>query len=125
MVEKTKNKVGAPKKEIDYSMVERLSNIMCTQEEIASCLDLSVRTLQRDEEFCRVYKKGLDNCRVSLRRQQYQLAMEGDKTMLVWLGKQYLEQRDKQDIDNTFKGDKNPVNELIRSIKDLKDEEAS
>ena len=49
---------GRPKKVIDYEAVEKLANIQCTQEEIASFLNLSVRTLQRDEEFCRIYKRG-------------------------------------------------------------------
>lgn len=31
----------------------------------------------------------------SLRRMQYLVAMTGDKTMLIWLGKQYLGQTEK------------------------------
>lgn len=85
---------GRPKKEIDYTVVEKLANIQCTQEEIASFLNLSVRTLQRDEEFCRLYKKGQDNGKMSLRRMQFKLA-DKNPTMAIWLGKQYLGQRDK------------------------------
>ena len=33
---------------------------MATQEEIAEFLNISVRTLQRDDEFCRIYKKGIE-----------------------------------------------------------------
>lgn len=84
---------GRPKKEIDYVAVEKLANIQCTQEEIASFLGLSVRTLQRDEEFCRIYKKGQENGKMSLRRIQFKLA-ERNPTMALWLGKQYLGQRD-------------------------------
>ena len=29
---------------------------------------------------------------MSLRRKQYELALEGDRTMLIWLGKQHLGQ---------------------------------
>ena len=64
---------GRPKKEIDYEMVEKLASIQCTQEEIANFLNISVRTLQRDKEFCRIYKKGIDNGKMSLRRIQYKL----------------------------------------------------
>jgi hypothetical protein len=85
--------VARPKKEINYETVEKLANIQCTQEEIASFLGLSVRTLQRDEEFCRIYKKGQDNGKMSLRRMQYKLA-EKNPSMAIWLGKQYLGQRD-------------------------------
>ncbi len=85
--------MARPKKEIDYIAVEKLASIQCTQEEIANFLELSVRTLQRDEEFCRLYKKGQDNGRMSLRRYQFKLA-EKNPTMAIWLGKQYLGQRD-------------------------------
>ena len=85
--------VGRPKKLIDYKTVEKLASIQCTQEEIANFLDLSVRTLQRDEEFCRVYKKGIENGKMSLRRIQYKLA-ENNTSMAIFLGKQYLGQKD-------------------------------
>lgn len=90
---------GRPKKEIDYISVEKLANIQCTQEEIANFLGLSVRTLQRDEEFCRIYKKGQDNGKMSLRRMQYKLA-EKNPTMAIWLGKQYLGQKDNIEVKN-------------------------
>lgn len=85
---------GRPKKEIDYETVEKLASIQCTQNEIASFLNLSVRTLQRDEEFCRLYKKGQENGKMSLRRMQWKLA-EKNTAMAIWLGKQYLGQTDK------------------------------
>jgi len=90
-----RNKGGRPKKIIDYDTVEKLAGLMCTQEEIAAYLDLSVRTLQRDAEFCRVYKKGMDKGKMSIRRQQYKAADGGNVTMQIWLGKQYLNQKDK------------------------------
>ena len=90
-------RTGRPKKNIDYEMVEKLASIMATQEEIASFLDISVRTLLRDEHFCHIYKKGLEGGKMSLRRQQFKLS-ETNPTMAIWLGKQYLGQTDKQDI---------------------------
>ena len=90
---------GRPKFKIDYEQVEKLANLQCTQEEIASYLGCSVDTLQRDDEFCGIYKRGMDKGRMSLRRKQWQAAEDGDRTMLVWLGKQYLRQSDKQDIN--------------------------
>ena len=35
----------------------------------------------------------------SLRAKQFEMAMQGDKTMLVWLGKQYLGQTDKRHLE--------------------------
>lgn len=84
---------GRPKKKIDYDMAGKLASIMCTQEEIASIFEVDVRTLQRDEEFCRVFKTGKDKGRMSLRRIQWKHA-ETNPAMAIWLGKQYLGQRD-------------------------------
>lgn len=89
--------MARPKKEIDYTIVEKLAGIQCTQEEIANFLEISVRTLQRDEEFCRIFKKGQDNGKMSLKRYQFKLA-EKNTAMAIWLGKQYLGQKDNIDI---------------------------
>lgn len=97
---KDKNKGGRPKKPIDYDAVEKLAALMCTQEEIASYLDLSVRTLQRDDEFCRIYKRGLGKGKVSLRRIQRKHS-EKNPAMAMFLGKNYLGQSDKQDLNHS------------------------
>ena len=107
--EETKNKVGRPKIVLDYEAIERLAGMMCTQEEIASYFDCDVRTLQRDEEFCRVYKKGLDKGKMSLRRKQYTMS-DTNVTMAIWLGKQYLGQTDK--VDNESNKDNKLLNLL-------------
>lgn len=104
---------GRPKKVIDYQTVEKLASIQCTQEEIANFLDLSVRTLQRDEEFCRLYKKGQDNGKMSLRRIQFKHA-EKSPSMAIFLGKQYLGQKDIVETDNTKEITK--VEELLSKI---------
>ena len=107
--------MARPKIKIDYSIVEKLANIQCTQEEIANFLDVSVRTLQRDDEFCRIYKKGQDNGRMSLRRYQYKLA-EKNTAMAIWLGKQYLGQKDKLEYnDDSIK----EINDNITNIAKL------
>ena len=87
--------MGRPKKKIDYEMVKKLGGMMCTQEEIASCLDMCTKTLQRDPEFSLVYKKALDAGHMSLRRLQMKAAEKGNTAMLIFLGKNYLGQRDK------------------------------
>ncbi len=38
---------------------------------------------------------------MSLRRKQWRAAEEGNTTMLVWLGKQYLGQKDKSEMNAT------------------------
>lgn len=103
---------GRPKKVIDYNLTEKLAHIMCTQEEIATMFDCDVRTLQRDEEFCRVFKKGKENGKMSLRRTQFKLA-EKNPTMAIWLGKQYLGQRDNIEVEHK---DLSKVEELLSKI---------
>ena len=105
--------MARPKLVIDYNVVEKLANIQCTQEEIATFLGVSVRTLQRDEEFCRLYKKGQDNGKMSLRRYQFKLA-EKNTAMAIFLGKQYLGQRDVVETDNSTEIAK--VEELLSRI---------
>lgn len=107
--------MARPKKEIDYTAVEKLASIQCTQEEIANFLNVSVRTLQRDEEFCRLYKKGQDNGKMSLRRYQFKLA-EKNTSMAIFLGKQYLGQKDIIETDNSKELAK--VEELLNKITD-------
>ena len=89
---------GRPPFEINYDDVERLGKMKCTQEEIAAFLGCSVDTLTRDEKFCGIYKRAMENGKMSLRRRQWEAAEAGNTTMLVWLGKQYLGQRDKQEV---------------------------
>lgn len=111
---------GRPKKQIDYEAVERLASIMCTQQEIANYLNLHVTTLLRDEEFCDTYKKGLDKGKMSIRRQQYKSAESGNVTMQIWLGKQYLNQRDRNEITNKETVDK--LDSLLEQFDDTDDE---
>ena len=55
---------------------------------------LKERNYENFEDF---YKKHNDEGRMSLRRMQWSAAENGNSTMLVWLGKQYLNQKDKQE----------------------------
>ena len=92
---KGKKKPGRKRIVIDWEQVERLAMIFCTQEEIAYVMGVSVDTLQRRKEFAVTYKKGREKGKISLRRAQYKRAMDGNTTMQIWLGKQYLGQTDK------------------------------
>lgn len=110
--------MARPKFKIDYEMVEKLAGIQCTQQEIASFLGCSVDTLQRDETFCGLYKKGQENGKMSLRRIQYKLA-EKNPTMAIWLGKQYLKQRDNIEVEHDAKN--GVIDELIGALNKAKE----
>ena len=87
--------------------------IQCTQEEIANVVGVCTKTLQRDDQFCLIYKKGMSEGKISLRRYQFRQAEKGNASLLIWLGKQYLGQTDKQEIDSK---EFNPIK--IEIIKD-------
>lgn len=88
----------------DYERLVAMIRIQCTQEEICGVFGMSIDTLNRrisergDENFAGLYKKHSGEGKASLRRQQWAAAQNGNPTMLVWLGKQMLGQRDKQAV---------------------------
>ena len=96
---------GRPRKEINWDEFDKLCSIQCTQEEIASWFNCSVDTIERAVErehgvkFAEYYAQNSGTGKISLRRQQWQLALKGDKTMLIWLGKQHLGQMDRAQLD--------------------------
>lgn len=97
-----KPKRGRPKKILNFEgekAVEKLSSFMCTESEIAAFLETTVDTLHNkanDEKFVAAKQRGQDKGKASLRRAQFKAADNGNATMLVWLGKQYLGQKDEQ-----------------------------
>ena len=48
-----------------------------------------------------------------LKAKQYQTAMDGNVTMQIWLGKQYLGQRDKTDVEQS--GTTTQINVIVDS----------
>jgi hypothetical protein len=87
---------GRPKAKIDPEHVKALAGAGCTVEEIAEFLSVNKKTLER--RFLIVMESGRLRRNVSLRRKQMELAMRGDKTMLIWLGKQCLGQSDRTQL---------------------------
>ena len=99
---------GRPRLELDLRQVEELARIGCTEDDMAAVLGISVDTIQRrkrsSKEFCGVIEKGRASLRNSLRRLQVKKALEGNTTMLIWLGKQLLGQTDRQRAELTGAG---------------------
>jgi hypothetical protein len=98
---KRKKKVTKPIKIVDYTKLDAMCAIHCTGEECASVLGMDYDTLnaalKRDgnKGFSDYFKVKGANGKMSLRRKQYDQAMSGNATMLIWLGKQWLNQSDK------------------------------
>lgn len=78
--------------QLTAEQIEELAAVGCTDNEIAAVARVSERTLQR--HFDTQLKSGRANLRANLRTAQVRRALDGDNTMLIWLGKQYLGQRD-------------------------------
>lgn len=104
-------KPGRPRKQIDENLLFRLARIHCTLPEIAAALDISVRTLRSN--YCRTIKRGRKAGKASLRRVQYRMALKGNPTMAIWLGKQLLGQRDRHEHTADVKHEHNFAREII------------
>lgn len=85
-----------------YMEAEDLAAIGCSMEVIATILDIDSETLSRNPKYAKAIKKGRSNMIKSLLHKQVEVALSGNTTMLVWLGKQYLGQSDRQEVANTF-----------------------
>lgn len=100
---KEEKKRGAPQKKINKKQFETLCEIQCTEEEICSVLDVTDKTLNKwcnkeyNKNFSEVFKQKRQGGKTSLRRKQWNLA-ETNATMAIWLGKQYLEQKDNVEV---------------------------
>lgn len=84
-----------PKVDIDEDQVEEMAAIGCTVAEIAGIVGCSPRTVER--RAAAPVARGRVRLNISLRRRQIEMAMSGNASMLIWLGKQLLGQRDKAD----------------------------
>ena len=115
-----KNKGGRPKTQISMDNFKKLCGMQCTLDEIAGFFDCSPDTIENwckatfKARFSDIYKKFSQHGKVSLRRNQFKLA-EKNANMAIWLGKQYLGQRDNIDVVTSKMED----DEMTQSIKDL------
>ena len=91
-IQSEEKKVGRPKLDIDAEQVKRLARLHCTMQEMADFFGCHRDTLHNN--FSAEIDKGRSEGNISLRRKQWQMAVEkGNVVMLIWLGKQMLGQR--------------------------------
>lgn len=113
-------RTGRPKKIINREQFEKLCALQCTQEEICGVLGVNSDTLNKfckkeyKATFSEVFKEKRQLGKMSLRRSQFKLA-EKNATMAIWLGKQYLDQRDRDITDAVEKS--NGVLESILALR--------
>lgn len=91
------NKGGRPRAKISAEEIEKLGAINATQAEMAAWFGVTTQTIEnrlQEPKFRDAYESGRAHGRMSLRRQQIAAAAAGNPTLLIWLGKQLLGQRD-------------------------------
>ena len=96
-------KVGRKELKFDMEVVEAFGAVKASYRFMADYFGCSLKTIDRrmqdeDGSFCLRYKKGLAKTKYNLSKKQIEIAMTGNVTMLIWLGKQLLEQTDKQEV---------------------------
>ena len=67
--------------------------------------------------FCDIYKKLSSTGKMSLRRQQFKSAENGNVTMQIWLGKQWLGQTDKVESSNINIGTETALERIENIVK--------
>ena len=154
MTKPTGKPIGRPRKEIDYSLFERLCKVQGTLEWVAAFLEVSERTLERrvaehytacpecGEKYVGASELSItcpecgkdvvlkpltfDDISQALRgfgkmgvmQKQFAIALKGDRSMLIHLGKNYCGQSEKSEIEVTQKG---PL-VIVRKSKEVEDE---
>ena len=120
-------KMGRKRVEIDKDQFERLREIFATKEEIAHVFGCSEDTIERwvkrtyKETFAVVYKKASVGGKTSIRRAQFDL-MKKSPAMAIFMGKNYLGQKDQLDEPDTEAMRK--MDEILEAVRDAADSEA-
>jgi hypothetical protein len=102
---------GRPRKQIDARKVEQLAMVGCSHEEISLITGIHRNTLERN--YSATIKAGTAKRNHSLRKMQYEAAKRGNVVMMIWLGKQWLNQRDRGPFDEI----EDPLGELLRDFR--------
>ena len=86
---------GDNQKVVPPDEVEKLARLHCTYKEMSDFFGINVETLKYN--FSDLIAKGRSETKQALRKAQIKLALNGNATMLVWLGKNMLNQSENGD----------------------------
>lgn len=101
--------MARPKANIDWEVVDQYLQAHCEGTGIAGILGISADTLYRSCQevhnigFAEYSAQKKGEGKEMLRDKMFKMALGGDKTMLVWLSKQYLGMTDKQTVESDGK----------------------
>jgi hypothetical protein len=100
------NSVGRPKKEMNWEVLDSILQFGASLLDCSELCEMSEDSIQRkikekhEMTFSEYRDKKMSRMRVKLLRKQYEGAMAGNTALLIWLGKQYLGQSDKNESKN-------------------------
>ncbi len=111
--------------EIDLGQLSKLGAFQATLNEVAAWFDVSTTTIDerlaenklyeyegKQLTFREIFENGKLKGKANLRRLQMIQAEKGNATMLIWLGKQLLGQKDQAAFEHTGK-DGRPLMDLV------------
>lgn len=99
--------MARPRKPVDEALLRKLAVIHCNQDEMASVLGVSVDTLHR--RFADQIKDARNEGKMSLRRKMWEMALNGNVTILIWLSKNELGMTDKVEQKTDIKAEFKPL----------------
>lgn len=104
---KNTKKRGPMPMEIDWNMLDAILQFKSPLRDAAEILGCSEDTIQNrirekfDMTFMEYRDLKMSKVRYNLSMKQYEIAKNGNVTMLIWLGKQWLGQKEKQEIEHS------------------------
>jgi len=115
--------MGRPEKPIDWSIVDKLLQAHTPGTEIAASFDMHPNSFYRrvekefncgfDEYCAQKRSKGKNNLRLA----QLKNALEGNTSIQIWLGKNWLGQKDEPKEEKEFDGNLSLLLDLLQNIK--------
>ena len=133
-IEAAKKKLGRPELPIDWSLLDHLLLAGCSIAECSTHFNLTAERLGErihkqygmySNEYSHILRSKGDSL---IRSAQMKKALSGDNTMLVWLGKNKLAQRDTPETQTVTEDTLKQFNALMaqfQSVQNAKKEEAS
>ena len=98
---------GRPFKQLDAHKIEQMAMVGCSNEEIGLILGCSADTLANN--YSEAIKEGKAKRNYNLRKLQYEAAKRGNVAMMIWLGKQWLGQKERPELEDAA----DPLRELL------------
>ena len=101
-------KIGRPEKEINWDKLDAALQFGARMLDCRGLLDVCEDTIaekikeKHGVTFSEYRLLRMSTMRTKLLQKQFDVAMSGNVSMLIWLGKQHLEQSDKHEVDNNF-----------------------